>query len=204
MDYKSLQRRLNLQHNGIVWPDGFANARVLFLGHRPETEDERLPFTRGGQMYLRHVIGHMVPRELQRVLSFGYVNPLYAEDSIKRDAVWGDTTRTIVRDHLKPKSVVLLGLEAYNAFFFGSNTNIEQLRRTRIGDVTIPQTNFFVTHAPADVVSKEEAGDESLGRQFWDDLRAVFSVQPTYYMKTRVVGKGKTDAPRITDDTSDD
>jgi uracil-DNA glycosylase len=195
LDYRSYQRKLESEAGRrLVWGSGTPAARCVLLGLRPHPEEDR-PFTVGGGMYLRHVLGSMgVPHQF---VFFSYV--IKSPDPVApgwEDETWGWDAPYEIGTYLRPAAVVCLGLDAYNAVAAGGNrpgrravqvTDIEQVRRTRIAVRSVQDTNFFVTYAPDDVLRAEESGNPDLSVAWRNDLSAVFNVTPKHFMKLREV-----------------
>ena len=192
IDYKTMRQVLNNRFPEIIWGDGSpVHARVMLLGMMP-VQREKLPFTVGPAMYLRHVVnGQMgIPKPL---IYYNYIIKRPA-DTAKTWPEWTAHTREEIREHLRPPAVVCLGLNVANQLLGLTINDVTHLRKTRLYDATIPRTNFFVTHDPATVVTKEDAGDDRIGREFAEDLTAVFEVKNSYFMKTRDVTRKNNNA----------
>jgi hypothetical protein len=192
IDHKTMRLVLNQRFPGIVWGDGSpVYARTMLLGMMPSL-NEKLPFTVGPSMYLRHVLGSQmgVPKQL---IYYNYIvkRPL---DMSRTWDEWTAYTREEIRDHLQPPAVVCLGLHVANQILDLNINDVQHLRKTRLYDAKLPRTNFFVTHDPATVVTKEDASDDRIGREFVEDLTAVFEVKNSHFMKTRDVTRKNSNA----------
>jgi uracil-DNA glycosylase family 4 len=179
--YLQFKKRLDATNTQpLVWGVGHPASRVVVLGFGPR-EQEQYPFTDEAGIYLRHTIGTLgIPPQMP---FYSYIVKTHDEE-ISGPALyqWVTTTRREISTHLKPKAVILAGLMTYNLFFCLKETDIENVRETRICDQSLPDINFFVTHDPAHVLLDQESKPDIL-REFCLDLTAVFEVVPSHFKK---------------------
>lgn len=85
---------------------------------------------------------------------------------------------------IKPRAVVLLGVDTAWAVLGSEEGNVDALRQHRCLAKHIPITNFFVTYSPYDI--EKFSPYQALEQEWQKDLVAVFNAQQSYYSKQLV------------------
>ena len=83
-----------------------------------------------------------------------------------------------------PKAVIVLGGAAARCVL-GGRGEMDRFRKTRFSLARFPQTTFFATYGPEELVRAQSSVRTARTLEFRSDLRAVFDVNQLYFAKSQ-------------------
>jgi uracil-DNA glycosylase len=153
------------------------SCRILLLGYRVEPDETEVFGGPSGKLIKDTLKRLQVPIQ---VIAMGYVCKL-KKMAVEEESHWGEITGREI-NCLRPRSVILFGEKAAHALLGTVDLKLEDMRRVHYQHHNFPNTNFFVTHDPADVVKDPDGIVGATGQNMVSDMVAVFQVTREYFV----------------------